>query len=62
LAGRRTKGALLKNNGSQKKLNNMAIKMSEAFGLSISEGRLHEALDAHMLCAMHRVSISDIEI
>jgi len=36
--------------------------MSKAPGLSIPENRCHEALDAHMLCAVHRVSVSDVKI
>jgi hypothetical protein len=40
----------------------MAIKMSQAFGLSISEDKYHEALDAHMLCTVYRVSVSDVNI
>jgi hypothetical protein len=42
--------------------NNTAIKMSKSFGLSIREDRLHEALDAYMLCAVHSVSISDVKV
>jgi hypothetical protein len=42
--------------------NNMAIEMSKSSGLSIREDRLHEALDAYMLCAVHSVSISDVKV